>query len=60
MHLRIAVWVSSIVSRCLGNAYHSSFSNHVMSFALVFETCLAFLLVYVPGMNTMLGMYGLT
>jgi sodium/potassium-transporting ATPase subunit alpha len=50
-------WVNLIACRTQRDSvFQKGMWNHVMNFALLFETLLAILLIYVPGINTGLQM----
>ena len=50
-------WVTLIVGRSKKKSlFRRSFKNGVMSFSLIFETLLAMVLIYVPGLNSGLQM----
>ncbi|XP_054716444.1 sodium/potassium-transporting ATPase subunit alpha-like [Uloborus diversus] len=56
----VVQWADLIIRKTRRNSIiHQGMTNHVLNFALVFETALAAFLVYTPGMSTALKMYPL-
>ncbi|CAL8111930.1 unnamed protein product [Orchesella dallaii] len=56
----IVQWADLIICKTRRNSIvHQGMKNWVLNFGLVFETCLAALLSYCPGMDTALRMYPL-
>jgi len=56
----IVQWADLIICKTRRNSIvHQGMKNWVLNFGLVFETCLAALLSYTPGMDTALRMYPL-
>ncbi|ODM98254.1 Sodium/potassium-transporting ATPase subunit alpha [Orchesella cincta] len=56
----IVQWADLIICKTRRNSIvHQGMNNWVLNFGLVFETCLAALLSYCPGMDTALRMYPL-
>jgi len=56
----IVQWADLIICKTRRNSlYHQGMSNHVLNFGLFFETALAALLSYTPGMDVFLKLYPL-
>ncbi|CAG0888914.1 unnamed protein product [Darwinula stevensoni] len=56
----IVQWTDLIICKTRRNSvFHQGMKNWILNFALIFETCLAAILSYTPGMDKALRMYPL-